>query len=47
MGMTRMGPLTFQQPVQCRECDGEGKFEYKRKKKKLFFLMIYRRNNCT
>lgn len=24
MGMTRMGPLTFQQPVQCRECDGEG-----------------------
>jgi DnaJ-class molecular chaperone len=26
MGMTRMGPLTFQQPVQCRDCDGEGKF---------------------
>jgi hypothetical protein len=24
MGMTRMGPLTFQQPVQCRDCDGEG-----------------------
>ena len=25
MGMTRMGPLTFQQPVECRDCDGEGK----------------------
>jgi hypothetical protein len=25
MGMTRMGPLTFQQPIQCRDCDGEGK----------------------
>ena len=24
MGMTRMGPITFQQPVQCRDCDGEG-----------------------
>lgn len=24
MGTTRMGPLTFQQPVQCRDCDGEG-----------------------
>lgn len=24
MGMTRMGPLTFQQPVQCRDCEGEG-----------------------
>jgi len=24
MGMTRMGPLTFQQPVQCRDCDGDG-----------------------
>ncbi|CAF0889577.1 unnamed protein product [Rotaria sordida] len=24
MGISRMGPLTFQQPIQCRECDGEG-----------------------
>jgi len=24
MGMTRMGPLTFQQPVECRDCGGEG-----------------------
>jgi len=24
MGMTRLGPLMIQQPVQCRECQGEG-----------------------
>lgn len=37
MGMTRMGPLTFQQPVQCRDCDGEGNFKLE---DNYFLLMI-------
>jgi len=38
MGMTRMGPLTFQQPVQCRECDGEGRQKKIRSLDKLRFF---------
>lgn len=26
MGISRMGPIAFQQPVQCSECEGEGKY---------------------
>jgi DnaJ family protein A protein 2 len=46
MGMTRMGPLTFQQPVQCRECDGEGRQKKIRSLDKLCFF-FNRRNNCS
>ena len=44
MGITRMGPLTFQQPVQCHECEGEGnlyKNELKKTSTKFYLLSMF------
>jgi DnaJ-class molecular chaperone len=45
-----MGPLTFQQPVQCRECDGEGKFQQQKNFRIIYFFVgeiIAHKDKCN